>query len=127
MALVELTIGKRQLQLSCSDGEEQKLIELARQVDERITKITKSLSTGNDKMVLIMTAITMQDEINELKNGKNNTVLEGEVIPPIRPEKLIPQTNINEIFNNQELKAAIEEVEAIADYLENIAEKIEAS
>ena len=124
MALVDLTIGKRQLQLSCNDGEEQKLIDLAKQVDERIGHITKSLSTGNDKMVLIMAAITLQDELNELKGGRAQEV---EIIPPSRKEKSLSFSKPEESLNNQELKQAIESVEAIADYLENIAEKIETS
>ncbi len=107
MTIVDITIGKRQIQLECTPGEEQKLKSLASDLDRRVTAIGKSLGEGNDKILLLMAALMMQDEINELqkKTGEPNSgESEQEVL---------------------KIKTAVDSISKLCLHIEDIADRLE--
>lgn len=65
MAIVNITIGKRQFQLSCDDGQEAHLRNLASTVTERVNVMASSLGSGNDLLLYGATALMIQDALND--------------------------------------------------------------
>jgi cell division protein ZapA len=109
MAVVTIEIGKRNYTLSCADGEEANIQELAQEVDKRVNEIATAVgSNTNDGVIMAMAALMMQDEINELKEGGATTSEGGGAAQP--------SDNDN---------AVSDAIEAISEYVENIAERIE--
>ncbi len=106
MALVDLDIGGRKFQLACGDGEESRLTGLANSLNSRISEL-KLVHEGSGQLLLAMTALMMQDELNEL--GK----------------KAVSAPESKTEANSQYLKPATEKINLIAEYMETLAGKLE--
>ncbi len=65
MAELTVRVGGRQYALTCRDGEETRLAELARTLDARAAALTKSLGAMGEGRLLIALAITLADELHE--------------------------------------------------------------
>jgi len=65
MAQVSVTINGRQFRMSCEDGQEGHLIELARDLDMRINGLRKKFGEIGDTRLTVMAAITVADELAE--------------------------------------------------------------
>lgn len=108
MAVLTLTIGNRDYTLSCQDGEEAQLRNLAESVHTRVSEIQAGIGPNtSDSMVLVMAALMQEDEMRELSKR-------AEGMPATSPEDT---TDADE--------AVVEAIDAIADYVETVADRIE--
>lgn len=73
MARVELEINGRPYRLECQEGQEPRLRELAAFVDTRLKQLTGGGRSGSDATMLVMTAIVLADELQELAAGRGLT------------------------------------------------------
>lgn len=65
MSRVSITINGRQFRMACEDGQEGYLMNLAREIDNRINGLrSKCGETGNTGLI-VMLAITLADELAE--------------------------------------------------------------
>lgn len=64
---VAVTIAGRTYRMACGEGEEAHLQELARHVDQTLGKLRKGFGEIGDNRLVIMTAITVADELAEAK------------------------------------------------------------
>ena len=75
MANVNIKFNNKDYLLSCDDGQEEKLKELANHLDEKYEELKKSLGNIGDGKLLLITAIQMTDDFfdlsNKIKNKKN--------------------------------------------------------
>jgi len=69
MSLVKLSIGGNEHEITCKDGDEEKIKRLAERVDKRVLKLRESFAATSDLMVMTVLSITMEDEIRALKSG----------------------------------------------------------
>ncbi len=69
MADVEVSVGGRRYKLSCRDGEEDHLRALVRLVDQKATDITKSLGDMTEARTLLLSALLIADELNDLRGA----------------------------------------------------------
>jgi len=67
MATVGVTIAGRTYRMACGEGEEGHLQELARHVDTTLANLRKGFGEIGDSRLVIMTAITVADELSEAK------------------------------------------------------------
>ena len=67
MATVGVTIAGRTYRMACGEGEEGHLQELARHVDATLAALRKGFGEIGDTRLVIMTAITVADELSEAK------------------------------------------------------------
>lgn len=67
MATVGVTIAGRTYRMACAEGEEAHLHDLARHVDSTLTSLRKSFGEIGDQRLVIMTAITVADELSEAR------------------------------------------------------------
>jgi cell division protein ZapA len=65
MSQVSVTINGRQFRMACEDGEEDHLVELARELDSRISGLRSKFGEIGDTRLTVMAAITVADELAE--------------------------------------------------------------
>jgi len=76
MARVEIQVNDRSYQLNCADGQEQRLRDLAAYVDGRLQQVTGGSRSGTDAHMLLLTALVLADELQDLMAGR------GVPVPP---------------------------------------------
>ena len=67
MTTVAVTIAGRSYRMACGEGEEAHLQQLARHVDQTLAGLRKGFGEIGDARLVIMTAITVADELFEAK------------------------------------------------------------
>lgn len=105
MAVVDIKVGSRNFQLACEAGQEPHLRKLATEVDAKIENLSKQMRTGNESLLFLMTALMLQDELNELNKKLDEN---------------------NRKFLNSKEEDMATTINTISDYLETLVDKIEA-
>jgi cell division protein ZapA len=77
MSQVSVTINGRQFRMACEDGQEGHLMNLARELDNRIDKLRSKFGEIGDTRLTVMAAITVADELSEA--GQRIRRLEEEI------------------------------------------------
>ena len=76
MANVNIKFNNKEYLLSCDDGQEENLKELAGHLDLKYTELKKNLGNIGENKLMLITAIKMVDEyfdlFNKVKNTKND-------------------------------------------------------
>jgi cell division protein ZapA len=67
MAHVSVTINGRQYRMACDDGQEHHLARLAHDLDQRIGNLRSTFGEIGDTRLTIMAALTLIDELSELR------------------------------------------------------------
>jgi cell division protein ZapA len=65
MAQVNATIAGRQYRLACEDGQEEHLLALAHDLDQRIIDLRAKFGEIGDTRLTVMAALTVADELSE--------------------------------------------------------------
>lgn len=103
MSIVTITLNNKNFQLSCNDGSEEQLFSLAALVNEKIFEIKRVNSAASSELLLVMTALSLQEQIQSLSS------------------KLGKFTNEKSYEENEQFAQTLS---TIASYLENLAKKI---
>ncbi len=74
MALVDIEVNDRSYQLHCEDGQEQRLRDLAAYLDGRLKQVTGGGRSGSDVQMLMVTALVLADELQEVMSGRGLSV-----------------------------------------------------
>ena len=76
MANINVKFNKKDYLLSCDDGQEENLLELANYLDSKYNELQKKLGNIGENKLLLITAIKMVDEyfdiLKKTKNSQNN-------------------------------------------------------
>lgn len=72
MAEINLTINGRAYGVSCDEGQEKRVIELAAFVDERVKSLSRASTASNDTHLLVLASLMLADELQETKNMQAN-------------------------------------------------------
>ncbi len=80
MAQVTITINSREYAIACEDGQEVRLIQLSRLLDEKAKMLTSASGQVNENMLLTMVGLLLADELTELKKGNPTEVKNDEDI-----------------------------------------------
>jgi cell division protein ZapA len=78
MSQVSVTINGRQFRMACEDGQEGHLMNLARELDNRISGLRDKFGEIGDTRLTVMAAITVADELAEA--GQRIRRLEEELV-----------------------------------------------
>jgi cell division protein ZapA len=65
MSQISVTINGRQFRMACEDGQEAHLLELARDLDGRISGLRTKFGEIGDTRLTVMAALTVADELAE--------------------------------------------------------------
>lgn len=110
MAEVSVTINGRVYRMACDPGQEDHLARLGRELDQRISQLRESFGEIGDTRLAVMAAIMVADELAELKRRLRAADQEIQSLKDAR-ERAAQRNEEGE--------------RAIADILENTAERIE--
>jgi len=77
MAQVSVTINGRQYRMACEDGQENHLLRLAKDLDERIVGLRGKFGQIGDARLIVMAALTVSDDLAEM--GKKIHQLQDEI------------------------------------------------
>lgn len=66
MAQVNVIINNRQYRMACEDGEEDHLMSLAADFNQRIAKLRENFGEIGDTRLTVMAALTVADELSDM-------------------------------------------------------------
>ncbi len=70
MAQVTITINSREYAIACEDGQELRILQLSRILDEKAKLLTDGSTQVSENMLLTMIALLLADELSELQKNK---------------------------------------------------------
>ncbi len=105
MGQVVVDIGGRSYPLSCRDGDEAHLTELAAGIATKADGLTRSLGVMSEARLLLMAALMVADELHDMRRG---------VVPPL-PGEAAPTLLDRPL--QERLLALTERAERLADSL----------
>lgn len=113
MPNVEFTVKNKSYSIACKEGEEDRIRNLADQLNSRVDAIAQSFASASDGLIMAITALMMEDEIKALKESGNVSNSNEQVSP--NPADIEDQIN----------EAVINAIEPITEYVESLANKLE--
>ena len=116
MAQVSVTIGGRVYRMACDDGQEDHLMRLARDLDQKFAQLREAFGEIGDTRLAVMAAITVADELSESR--RRIRALEQEV-EGLQETRLAAADRIEatERAGAQTLEKAAERIERLAHAL----------
>lgn len=109
MAQVDIQINGKAYRIACEDGQEPRLRDLAQMVDAHVKDLVGQVGQVGDTRLLVMASLLVADELMDLRDAAHE-VDEGE-----------------EEFSPSELDDLALAVEGLAERIERIAVRLEAS
>lgn len=73
MAEVNVTINGRTFGIACDDGQEQRVLDLGKYVDERLKDISKAGAANNESHLMVLTSLVLADEVFDLLDSESGT------------------------------------------------------
>ncbi len=67
MATLTVEIGGREYRLACDDGQEEQLIGLSQEVNERVNILSEQIPLAGEGMLLVLAALTLADELADTR------------------------------------------------------------
>jgi len=81
MAEVNITIANKQYSIACDEGQEQRVVDLAAFVNNRVQEIAAAGAGSNDAHLLVLNSIMMADELMDARDSavanNNQAALNG--------------------------------------------------
>ncbi len=68
MAQVDVSVNGQSYRIACEDGQEDRLIDLATMVDEKVLELVNQIGQVGSNRLLVMAALIIADELVDLKN-----------------------------------------------------------
>ena len=78
MAQVDVAINGKSYKIACDDGQENHLLELASNVDQRVQQLVSSVGQLGDARLLVMACLLISDELSEAQRNKNQVENDAE-------------------------------------------------
>ena len=105
MANVNITFNGKEFLLSCDDGQEENLVELANHLNSKYTKLNQNLGNIGENKLLLITAIKMVDDYFDLfkkvKSAKGYGILQvkhrlpsGYLVGGVEEKPVKPKSNL---------------------------------
>ena len=68
MAQVDVSVNGQSYRIACEDGQEDRLVDLAAMVDEKVSDLVNQIGQVGSNRLLVMAALIIADELVDLKN-----------------------------------------------------------
>ena len=68
MAQVDVSVNGQSYRIACEDGQEDRLVDLAAMVDEKVLDLVNQIGQVGSNRLLVMAALIIADELVDLKN-----------------------------------------------------------
>ena len=104
MAQVDVSVNGQSYRIACEDGQEDRLVDLAAMVDEKVLGLVNQIGQVGSTRLLVMAALIIADELVDLKNEAGSS------------------QELKDNTNQQDTVFALQE---ITKRIENIADQVE--
>ena len=104
MAQVDVSVNGQSYRIACEDGQEDRLVDLAAMVDEKVSDLVNQIGQVGSNRLLVMAALIIADELVDLKNEAGSS------------------QELEDNTNQQDTVLALQE---ITKRIENIADQVE--
>ena len=104
MAQVDVSVNGQSYRIACEDGQEDRLVDLAAMVDEKVIGLVNQIGQVGSNRLLVMAALIIADELVDLKNEAGSS------------------QELGDNTNQQDTVLALQE---ITKRIENIADQVE--
>ena len=104
MAQVDVSVNGQSYRIACEDGQEDRLVDLATMVDEKVLELVNQIGQVGSNRLLVMAALIIADELVDLKNEAASS------------------QELDDNTNQQDTVLALQE---ITKRIENIADQVE--
>ena len=104
MAQVDVSVNGQSYRIACEDGQEDRLVDLAAIVDEKVLGLVNQIGQVGSNRLLVMAALVIADELVDLKNEAGSS------------------QELKDNSNQQDTVLALQE---ITKRIENIADQVE--
>ena len=104
MAQVDVSVNGQSYRIACEDGQEDRLVDLAAMVDEKVLGLVDQIGQVGSNRLLVMAALIIADELVDLKNEAGSS------------------QELKDNTNQQDTVFALQE---ITKRIENIADQVE--
>jgi len=109
MANVAVTINGRTYELTCNDGQEQHLRDLAGEIGRRIDELTRSVGQAGEARLLLMVSLLLADELADANAETERLQHE---------QSRVPSVDENGVASS---------IERLAKQIQDIAARVEAA
>lgn len=82
MAQVEIRVNGRDYKVTCDDGQEQRLQQLAAHFDRHVTQLSDELGQIGDSRLMLLSALTVCDELFEARERAEDLETAGDTLDP---------------------------------------------
>ena len=119
MAEVTIYINGRSYDISCDNGQEGRIVDLAAYIDQRLQQISRSGAAYNDAHLTVLTALVLADELFETREQLN-------AIPraPRAAAQQVAQAPVQVPANKDEEKAVLKVLEQLTKRIEGVATRV---
>lgn len=119
--IVEIKIIKSNYKIDCKESDQNKILNCADKLNNRLNKLTSGLGNIDEKTLLVIACLTMEEELKNLKTkiSKNSQTTNSFQINS-------HLNNQNKKYSEDEMLEAISEnTDKINDYLTKIIDRIQ--
>ncbi|MBL4870159.1 MAG: cell division protein ZapA [Robiginitomaculum sp.] len=117
MGKVSLEINGRKYALGCDDGEEERLENLGRKLDERVKLLANQFGQIGDLQLLVMAGIGMTDELEEVSESVEDQARALSVEMQKKSEVAVASAQKSELNASSALADAAQRIEKLAEKL----------
>ena len=104
MAQVDVSVNGQSYRIACEDGQEDRLVDLAAMVDEKVIGLVNQIGQVGSNRLLVMAALIIADELVDLKNEAGSS---------------------QELEDNTNQQDTVLVLQEITKRIENIADQVE--
>mgnify|MGYP003302495429 FL=1 len=104
MAQVDVSVNGQSYRIACEDGQEDRLVDLAALVDEKVIGLVNQIGQVGSNRLLVMAALIIADELVDLKNEAGSS---------------------QELADNSNQQDTVLALQEITKKIENIADQVE--
>ena len=104
MAQVDVSVNGQSYRIACEDGQEDRLVDLAAMVDEKVIGLVNQIGQVGSNRLLVMAALIIADELVDLKNEAGSS---------------------QELEDNSNQQDTVLVLQEITKRIENIADQVE--
>jgi len=124
MAEVNISINGRVHEISCDNGQEGRVVDLASYIDQRLQQIARSGAAYNDAHLLVLTALVLADELFETRE-KLSAVSAAPAAAPAKGRK--GEAVAETAPTAEEEKAMAQLLEKLVKRIDGIAARVQAA
>lgn len=116
MAEVTIYINGRSYDISCDNGQEGRIVDLASYIDQRLQQISRSGAAYNDAHLMILTSLVLADELFDTREATGQSPKPARAATPVQQPVAA---------NRDEEQAVLKVLEQLTRRIEGMASRVQ--